>query len=33
MHENEANGIKRAIDFLKEKNVDVEVIADARVSK
>ena len=33
MHERESGGINKAIDFLKEKNVDVEVVADARVSK
>ncbi|WP_157150642.1 methionine ABC transporter ATP-binding protein [Brachyspira sp. SAP_772] len=33
MHEREVGGINKAIDFLKEKNVDVEVISDARVSK
>ena len=33
MHEREAGGINKAIEFLREKNVDVEVIADARVSK
>lgn len=33
MHEREAGGINKAIEFLKEKNVDMEVIADARVSK
>ena len=33
MHEKEAGGIQKAIEFLKEKNVDVEVISDARVSK
>lgn len=33
MHEREAGGINKAIEFLREKNVDVEVISDARVSK
>ena len=33
MHEREAGGINKAIEFLRGKNVDVEVIADARVSK
>ena len=33
MHEKEAGGIQKAIEFLREKNVDVEVISDARVSK
>ena len=33
MHEREAGGINKAIEFLREKNVDVEVVSDARVSK
>ena len=30
MHELEKDGIKKAIMFLQEKNIDVEVILDAR---
>ncbi len=33
MHEKEKDGITKAIDFLKEQNVDIEVISDARITK
>ena len=33
MHEKEKDGITKAIDFLKEQNVDIEVISDARITQ
>ena len=33
MHERDKGGITKAIDFLKEQNVDIEVISDAGNTK